>query len=63
MDTPWSNYCTMSIVHFMAFPETIWGDGPVVETVTSTCGRPLLRRNRDRVDQRSLRPVPGEAGD
>jgi len=34
MDKHWNNYCTMSIVHFMAYPETIKGDGPVVETLT-----------------------------
>ncbi|MEK7992766.1 MAG: sugar phosphate isomerase/epimerase family protein [Planctomycetota bacterium] len=34
MDKHWNNYCTMSIVHFMASPETIRGDGPIIETVT-----------------------------
>ena len=34
MDKPWTNFCTLSIVHFMAFPETIRGEGPIVETVT-----------------------------
>jgi sugar phosphate isomerase/epimerase len=34
MDKHWSNYCTLSIVHFMAFPETMRGDGPIAETVT-----------------------------
>lgn len=34
MDKPWTNYCLMSIVHFMAFPETAFGDGPMVETMT-----------------------------
>jgi len=34
MDKPWSKYCTMSIVHFMAFPETSGGLGPIVESVT-----------------------------
>ena len=42
MDKSWSNYCTMSIVHFMAFPETIWGDGPVVETVTTLAEDPFF---------------------
>ena len=42
MDTHWSNYCTMSIVHFMAFPETVWGDGPVVETVTKLAEDPFF---------------------
>jgi sugar phosphate isomerase/epimerase len=42
MDKPWTNYCTMSIVHFMAFPETIWGDGPVLETVTKLAEDPFF---------------------
>jgi len=29
----WDNYTTISIVHFMAYPETIWGEGPIVETL------------------------------
>ncbi|MFQ5614163.1 MAG: sugar phosphate isomerase/epimerase family protein [Anaerolineae bacterium] len=33
MDKHWSNFCTLSIVHFMAFPETLGGEGPIVETV------------------------------
>lgn len=33
MDKPWTHYCKLSIVHFMAFPETIRGDGPIAETV------------------------------
>ena len=33
MDKHWSNYCTMSLVHFMAFPETAGGEGPIVESV------------------------------
>jgi sugar phosphate isomerase/epimerase len=34
VDKHWNNYCTMSIVHFMAYPETIRGEGPILETVT-----------------------------
>jgi sugar phosphate isomerase/epimerase len=33
MDKHWRHYCTLSIVHFMAFPNTITGEGPIVETV------------------------------
>ena len=42
MDKHWSNYCTMSIVHFMAFPETIRGDGPIAETVTKIAEDPFF---------------------
>lgn len=42
MDKPWTNYCTMSIVHFMAFPETLWGDGPVLDTVTKLAEDPFF---------------------
>jgi sugar phosphate isomerase/epimerase len=34
VDKAWTNYCKMSIVHFMAFPQTMGGEGPIVETVT-----------------------------
>jgi sugar phosphate isomerase/epimerase len=33
MDTHWSAYLNLSIVHFMAYPETMKGDGPILETV------------------------------
>jgi sugar phosphate isomerase/epimerase len=33
MDKHWSHYCSMSIVHFMAFPETAGGQGPIVASV------------------------------
>ena len=42
MDKHWSNYCTMSIVHFMAFPETIRGEGPLVETVSKIAADPFF---------------------
>lgn len=34
MDKHWDHYCTMSIVHFMAYPATITGEGPIAETVS-----------------------------
>ena len=33
MDKHWDSYCTLSIVHFLAFPECQSGDGPVFETI------------------------------
>jgi len=42
MDKQWSNYCTMSIVHFMAYPETIRGEGPILETVTRIAEDPFF---------------------
>lgn len=33
MNTQWSAHLTLSLVHFMAYPETMKGEGPVVETV------------------------------
>jgi sugar phosphate isomerase/epimerase len=42
MDKHWNNYCTMSIVHFMAFPETIRGEGPLVETVSKIAADPFF---------------------
>lgn len=34
MDKHWDACCTLSLVHFLAFPECMGGDGPVLETVT-----------------------------
>lgn len=34
MQTHWSAYLTLSVVHFMAYPETIKGEGPILETIT-----------------------------
>jgi sugar phosphate isomerase/epimerase len=42
MDRHWNNYCTMSIVHFMAFPQTIGGEGPIVETLTKIAEDPFF---------------------
>jgi len=42
MDKPWTNYCLMSIVHFMAFPETAFGEGPVVETMMRIAEDPFF---------------------
>jgi sugar phosphate isomerase/epimerase len=42
MDKPWTNYCSMSIVHFMAFPQTSGGEGPLVETVTKIAEDPFF---------------------
>jgi sugar phosphate isomerase/epimerase len=33
MDKHWDHYCALSIIHFLAFPECLAGDGPVLETV------------------------------
>jgi sugar phosphate isomerase/epimerase len=42
MDKHWNNYCTMSIVHFMAYPETIRGEGPILETVAKIAEDPFF---------------------
>ena len=34
MDRHWDNYCTMSIVHFMAYPAAAGGEGRIAETVS-----------------------------
>jgi sugar phosphate isomerase/epimerase len=33
MDKHWDAYCTLSLVHFLAFPECMGGDGPILESV------------------------------
>lgn len=42
MDKHWSNFCTVSIVHFMAFPDCIGGEGPIVETVGKIAEDPFF---------------------
>lgn len=42
MNTPWNRFCKMSIVHFMAFPNTIGGEGPIIETVTKLAEDPFF---------------------
>ena len=42
MDKHWRDYCTISIVHFMAFPEIIGGEGPIVETVSKIAEDPFF---------------------
>jgi sugar phosphate isomerase/epimerase len=42
MDKSWNNYCTMSIVHFMAFPKTISGEGQIAESVSKIAEDPFF---------------------
>jgi sugar phosphate isomerase/epimerase len=42
MDKHWSSFCTMSIVHFMAYPQCLRGEGPIVETVAKIAEDPFF---------------------
>ncbi|HSB89985.1 MAG TPA: sugar phosphate isomerase/epimerase family protein [Anaerolineales bacterium] len=42
MDHHWDHYCTMSIVHFMAFPATISGEGSIAESVAKIAEDPFF---------------------
>ncbi len=42
MDRHWDNYCTMSIVHFMAFPEAMGGDGPIADSLGAIAVDPFF---------------------
>ncbi len=42
MDKSWNHYCTMSIVHFMAFPKTITGEGAIAESVAKIAEDPFF---------------------
>jgi sugar phosphate isomerase/epimerase len=42
MDKHWSNFCTMSIVHFMAYPQCLKGEGPIAETVAKIAEDPFF---------------------
>lgn len=38
----WDAYCTLSLVHFLAFPECQGGDGPILETVARVAEDPFF---------------------
>ena len=42
MKEPYQKYLEMSIVHFMAYPETMGGDGPIIETLTEIALDPFF---------------------
>jgi len=42
MDKHWNQYCTMSIVHFMAFPKTMGGEGAIAESVAVIAEDPFF---------------------
>jgi sugar phosphate isomerase/epimerase len=42
MNEPWQRYFDISIVHFMAYPETIGGNGPILETLTEIAEDPFF---------------------
>lgn len=42
MDKHWSNYLTLSVVHFMAYPGTMKGEGPIVETISKIAEDPFF---------------------
>ena len=42
MDKHWSNFCTMSIVHFMAYPQCLKGEGPIAATVAKIAEDPFF---------------------
>jgi sugar phosphate isomerase/epimerase len=43
VDPNWQDFCTLSIVHFMAFPKVMPGDGPIVETVQQIAEDPFFQ--------------------
>jgi sugar phosphate isomerase/epimerase len=42
MDKHWDNFCTMSIVHFMAYPKCINGEAPIAESVSKIAEDPFF---------------------
>jgi len=42
VDKHWDNFCTMSIVHFMAFPTTMPGEAPMLESISKIAGDPFF---------------------
>lgn len=42
MKDPWQSYLQLGVVHFMAFPECLGGDGPQFETMKTLCYDPFF---------------------
>jgi sugar phosphate isomerase/epimerase len=42
MKDPWQSYLQMGVVHFMAFPECLAGDGPQFDTLAAICHDPFF---------------------
>ena len=42
MKEPWQSYLELGIVHFMAFPECLGGDGPQFDTLAEICHDPFF---------------------
>ena len=42
MKDPWQVHLQLGIVHFMAFPECLAGDGPQFETLATLCHDPFF---------------------
>jgi sugar phosphate isomerase/epimerase len=42
MKDPWQSYVQLGVVHFMAFPECLAGDGPQFETLREICHDPFF---------------------
>src|SRR5205085_1849904 len=42
MKDPWQAYLQLGVVHFMAFPECLTGDGPQFETLREICYDPFF---------------------
>ncbi|HMC64804.1 MAG TPA: TIM barrel protein [Gemmataceae bacterium] len=42
MKDPWQHYLHLGVVHFMAFPECLAGDGPQFETLAEICHDPFF---------------------
>jgi sugar phosphate isomerase/epimerase len=42
MKDPWQPYLQLGVVHFMAFPECLGGDGPQFDTLAAVCHDPFF---------------------
>ena len=64
MDKHWTHFCTMSIVHFMAFPKAISGEGPIAESVARIAEDPFfgaveITWIKDPKERAAAKPGPG----
>ena len=67
METHWSAHLTLSIVHFMIYPETMKGEGPILETVRKIAEDEFfsgieLTRIKDAAVRKEVKAVLAAAG-
>lgn len=67
MAKPWESVLTLSIIHFMAYPECMGGEGPISETLTKLAmdeffGGAEITRIKDPQERAKVRSIATQSG-